>query len=135
MVAGKKFWAVLEPMHEKDFHWIFVGLSIAKGNLHIDCQFNPPTSRPSRKIGGVYLEDQKGRVYLGHNGTIGGGRKGIGRNGFIKFSEGKTDSILWPDGIVTDGFCIADISSNELAEKLRDFVLLRREFISSIEGR
>lgn len=128
----EKIWAVFQPWTAEKFHWIFAGLSIEKGNLHIDCQFNPQAFGFSRRIGGVFLEDGKGHIYLGHTGVIGGGKTGVGRNHFIEYCRGKTDSILWPDGIRTEGFCICNITSKELPAKMRNFASLRLNFISKI---
>ena len=129
----EKVWAVFQARPEATHHFIFVGLSIDLSTLNIDCQFDPAVSGSSRRVGSVFLQDTDGLIYLGHTGLIGGGVKGVGRIAFLKYCKGKTDEITWSDGKITEGFCIADITSEELPERVRWFTELRLAFRKSVK--
>jgi len=124
-------WAVLELRPNAAHHYIFVGTDISRDPLNIDCQFDPTTSGFTRRHGGVFLHDSDKNIYIGHTGLVGGGVPGVGRTGFIAFA-GNTDTIVWPDGQVTDGFAISDIGSPALVDKLRAFAQLKLDFKASV---
>jgi hypothetical protein len=126
----EKIWAVFQP--EAGYHNIYVGLSMDRNTLSIDGQFDVPASGFSRRAGGVFLEDRDAHIYLGHTGSIGGGVPGVGRYGFLEYCKGKTDEIAWSDGKITEGFCIADITSEELPARARWFTELRLGFMESV---
>jgi len=60
------------------------------GYSHIlDCEINPPFQGINRRIAGVFAIDETGELFLLHRGKIGGGRKGIGKDLFLKNYRGK----------------------------------------------
>jgi hypothetical protein len=52
------------------------------GSLSITCQINLSKGPSGRKRAGLVLSDGKS-LYLGHNGGIGGGKQGVGKNAFL----------------------------------------------------
>ena len=54
----------------------------------IVCQINISFSNPTWRVPGAFAEDQSGQVYIIHTGKIGGGRRGVGRDSFMKLFAG-----------------------------------------------
>lgn len=67
-------------------YWNTFGINEPKWDTNIShsiiCEINIPLSGFSRRIAGTYVKDEKGKIYLAHDGSIGGGKKGIGRELF-----------------------------------------------------
>jgi hypothetical protein len=57
------------------------------GMLQITVEINPPHVGENGRLGGVFLRDAQGRLFIGHSGKVGGGRPGIGARSFRKFFE------------------------------------------------
>jgi len=50
-------------------------------------QFNPAHSGDNPRLGGVWLKDAAGNLFIGHTGRVGGGTPGVGKRQFIDFHE------------------------------------------------
>ena len=59
-----------------------------KNMLPITLEINPPHEGVNRRLGGAFVNDDRGNIYLCHTGKIGGGRKGIGKGAFLEFCRG-----------------------------------------------
>lgn len=84
-----RFWWVFEPepyWEGSNKIWNVFGLGIPKENSlqNIVCEINYEIDNYNTKLGGALARDNKGNVFLLHNGNIGGGRKGIGKDAFRK---------------------------------------------------
>ena len=87
-----EIWGVLEaePPNEKKNSgrfWNCFGINdpARHSMLTITVEMNPPHQGRNRRAAGLFLRDGDGRVFLGHTGKVGGGRKGIGKNAFRTF--------------------------------------------------
>jgi len=106
-----RFWTAFSPKINPNHYWTAFGVQNPKLHhkhrvLEITCEANPSRQGVDRRCAGLLLTDPKRNVYLGHNGKVGGGRKGIGKSAFLKSYRGKTQRISWNDGKKTE---IADV--------------------------
>ena len=58
-----------------------------KSMLNIAVEMNPPHQGVNARTAAVFLHDDQGRLYIGHSGRVGGGRKGIGQAAFKEFAS------------------------------------------------
>jgi hypothetical protein len=56
-------------------------------SLSITVEINPPHEGENPRTAGVFLRDELGRLYVGHDGRVGGGRPGIGQRAFREFAQ------------------------------------------------
>ena len=87
----------------------------------ITCEINVPAKGINRHLGGAFAEDDRGGLYLVHRGTIGGGRRNIGKTGLA-------DSFTGSRVEVDDGgkrsavFPVCDLRAKRLPADLSFFV-------------
>ena len=66
-------------------HWNSYGAYRPEGNLVISVEINIPIENNTRRVSGFFARDRSsGTIYLMHDGGVGGGRKGIGRDAFLE---------------------------------------------------
>src|ERR1700756_2502280 len=77
------FWS-LTRTDVKNRFWCAYGTQNPEKNryLNITCEINPPKGGRNQRCAGVFLRNSHGQLYLGHNGKVGGGKKGVGKNAF-----------------------------------------------------
>jgi hypothetical protein len=100
-----RFWSMLYP--KPNFYWCGYGLQdpTAGGSLKFTVQINPPTTPINHRPAGVFLQDGKGRLYLGHNGGLTIGHASLGKTAFIAQYDGTLASVQWASG-ATDTFAV-----------------------------
>jgi hypothetical protein len=69
--------------------WICFGVADPNrySSLSITVEINPPHEGENPRTAGVFLRDELGRLYVGHDGRVGGGRPGIGQRAFREFAQ------------------------------------------------
>lgn len=88
--------------------------------VDIICEVNIPFKGTDKRIGGTFAKDDSDKIWIVHNGKIGGGRVGIGKKLFWDNYEVGNDDYL-DDGRHVVKICSLD--SIDLCNKIRDFVL------------
>ena len=97
------FWSIADPNMTEDRFWIAFGTQDAskyseRTSLSITCETNVPKVGIDGRCGGAFY--QKGtRIYLCHNGRVGGGRAGIGKKAFLSWYADRF-GITGPPGII-----------------------------------
>jgi len=87
-------WGVFEPhppvSRDRPRFWFCFGVNdpADRSMLGITVEINPPHQGINNRLGGAFVTDSSGQLYLGHSGRVGGGRKGIGQRAFLEFFEG-----------------------------------------------
>src|SRR5579871_457592 len=72
--------------NERRLNWF--GYLRAGSNVDITVEVNPPYEGINKRTGGFYAKDSdSGKVYLCHSGRLGGGKKGVGMNAFLAWSN------------------------------------------------
>ncbi len=92
-----RFWVAF--VQKPNRFWNAFGLqrpTETPGSLTLTVEVNPPRLGLDRGIGGAFAEDDDGRLYLLHRGSIGGGAKGVGKVAFLEWVHDELE-------LVTDG--------------------------------
>jgi hypothetical protein len=69
-------------------YWNAFGIGRPGRRAQIVVEINIPVEGRNRRIGGVFIRDDRG-VWLGHRGTIGGGSRGVGYKAFWEHYKGR----------------------------------------------
>lgn len=81
-------------------HWNSFGVYRRAGNLSISVEINIPIEDNTRRISGFFARDRDSEIlYLMHDGGIGGGRKGIGRDAFMEAANARPQKVQTSTGV------------------------------------
>lgn len=119
-----RFWSLLDSKRLKGRYWCCFGTDdpTQEASVAIICEANPPKENFDRRTAGVLLRDEEGRIYWGHSGKIGGGRKGIGKSNFLAFYQGELETVRWPDGMESELIVIGQVDEEHLPSQIAHFV-------------
>ncbi len=123
--TDKCLWALFEPNRLENRYWCAFGRDNphTQNLLSITCEINAPRSGINRQCAGLFLRDSRGMTYLGHSGKIGGGRKGIGKEAFLRaYTHSEAVSISFPDKHKTSYLIIGCIQDETFLDQLVVFV-------------
>lgn len=87
----------------------------------IDVEINFPFRGINRRISGVIAKDEGENLFIAHRGTIGGGRKGIGKKLFLDNYRGKWIDIKDKDGFASVAL-IGSLDSPRFVQQILNFV-------------
>ena len=120
---SKKFdvWMHFNEVDNRYWNVFGVGKPVPNKNVSITCEINIPLKGYNRRIAGVFAKDEQGNIFLLHNGKIGGGRLGVGRELFKKCFSGEWKSALSSDGEM-EFAVVGELKSPVFVEKLSAFV-------------
>ncbi|WP_181317529.1 HNH endonuclease [Photobacterium kishitanii] len=96
-------------------------LSNNKSN-NIVVEINIPTNGINRRVAGFFAENEMGEIGLFHRGGLGGGRKGVGKQAFLRWSSYELTPVL-TDGINETAILVGLIESDNFPAKLYQFLL------------
>ena len=120
-----RFWTLLRLLKRQQRYWCCFGTKDATKfrGFSITGQINPPVSGFDRRVGGAFVSDGQGRVYIAHSGKIGGGRSGIGKSAFVAAYRGKNwQRVIWPDKKETEIIVIGRVDGAHLQDQIAHFV-------------
>ena len=113
------FWAKL------DSRWNAFGIAPTEPKrgapVFAEVQINFPLKRGQRRTGAVFAQDSSGRVFVLHNGLIGGGRKGIGKTLFQKSFRGTWVTVRRGDSEYQAALITA-LAAPHLGQHIKHFV-------------
>ncbi|MDD5451345.1 MAG: hypothetical protein PHT49_05565 [Desulfovibrionales bacterium] len=89
--------------------------------IPITCEINFPVNGINRRIGGAFLTDSTGDIFVAHRGKIGGGKKGIGKSLFEDQYRGRWE-IVEDNGFDTEVALISALKSPRFVNQVRQFV-------------
>jgi hypothetical protein len=94
----------------------------SEGNMiSMTCEINFPLTEINRRIGGAFVVDAAGDVFVTHRGKIGGGKKGIGKSLFENHYRGRW--VTAEDGnVATDVALIGALNSSRFVNQMQQFV-------------
>lgn len=87
----------------------------------ITCEINVPEKGINRHLGGAFAADDGGGLFLVHRGTIGGGRKNIGKSGLADSFTGSPVEVA-DGGKHSTVFPVCDLRAKRLPADLSFFV-------------
>lgn len=121
-------WVALHPDHPEGRYWCAYGNNDPTGvsMLSITCEINPHRDGDYSKCAGLFVQDDRKHVYIAHNGKIGGGKLGVGKNSFrcAWREKGNDFEDVWFHEESQNGsyIVIGRIDESELLRSLAKFV-------------
>lgn len=98
----------------------------------ITVEINIPTTSNSARVAGFFARDPAtDEVYLMHDGSIGGGKAGVGRSAFLAWSKATLEDVSRDDNDRA-GIVIGRVDSNDMAARLWRFVQLVKGFKDAV---
>lgn len=120
-LPGLNLWACCGKLKNRFWNAFGLGPLSDTGTLRIVVEINFPFEGIRRNIGGVFLEDEAGEVYVGHRGRIGGGKAGVGKRQFVGHAH--LPLIAVRDGKqMSEVMLLGALSDPELPALVTDFV-------------
>jgi hypothetical protein len=99
----------------------------------ITVEINIPTTSNSARVAGFFARDSvTGDVYLMHDGSVGGGKAGVGRAAFLAWSKATLEDVVLEDGSIRSGIIIGRVDSNDITGRLWRFVQLVKGFKDAV---
>ncbi|HXW93278.1 MAG TPA: HNH endonuclease signature motif containing protein [Terriglobales bacterium] len=126
------FWALPQyrTTNSSSRFWFAYGTQdpAKRKHLKMTCEINPPKSGRNGRCAGVFLRNSGGALYLAHNGRVGGGKKGVGKQKFRHFYGVPTQTVKWLDGKSADLFVIGKVPDQKFLSNLARFIRKVDEF-------
>ena len=121
--SHERIWGDFENFPYYKRFWICWGVQHPSVSCVITVETNPPVEGFDRRCSGAFLKDDKGEIYLGHSGRVGGGRKGIGKKAFRAYTQHRDwAAVQWPDGKLSDYLLLSRIGAEDLTPRIASFV-------------
>lgn len=131
-----KLWAAFGNVEDAAIprRWNAFGVFDPKRHAQIiTVEVNIPTTSNSARVAGFFArEPATGDVYLMHDGSIGGGKAGVGRSAFLSWSKATLEDVGREDGNDRAGIIIGRVNSDDIAGRLWRFVQLVKGFKDAV---
>lgn len=125
IVHNNEFWFVAVPLVGKQGpgrYWNSIGSYQKNGNLQITVEINVPIDSNKRTCAGFFAKDDRtGVVYLMHDGSVGGGQKGVGKIPFLAWTGEKLVPAIDSQGGFRLGILVAPITPRVIAPHIVRF--------------
>jgi hypothetical protein len=130
-------WGLFEPRtpNNKRRFWICFGTVRPEETKtsNITVEINPPNEGINRRVGGAFLSDSTGALFIGHTGRVGGNRRGIRPSSFkAMYSDQKP--IYVPER-EAELFAFGPFSSSDWLPNLAAYVRAIADFKAGSAGR
>lgn len=101
----------------------------------IAVEINIPIQEASGQIAGFFARDpETEHVYLMHDGGIGGGKAGVGKEAFLTWSKITLEEALRSDGRVREGIIIGRVDTPDLPSRIWSFVQQVSDFKTAVRS-
>lgn len=119
---------------EKPRYWNPLGSYNETGNLQIAVEINIPISSNERRVSGFFAKDgETDDLYLMHDGGVGGGREGIGRDAFLAWSGEKPVPVYDSRGDVRFGIIVGPLKPHLIADHIARFAQKAAAFKQAVK--
>lgn len=114
-------------------YWNSFGIyQSGQSGLVITVEINIPTTTNSGRVSGFFARDtDTGEIYLMHDGGVGGGRKGIGREAFLEWSGARPVEVATSAGGPRYGLLVAPLNKH-FGRRLVYFLETVRDFKAAV---
>lgn len=123
---NQSYWFVSNEPHDGQNtkrYWNSFGRYQTGRPLQITVEINIATESDSKNVSGFFARDViTGIVCLMHDGGVGGGKKGVGKNAFLDWSKAKSVEVLEQFGNTRHGIVITHLSSKTIGEDIARFI-------------
>lgn len=131
-------WAAFSPLDDAKVprRWNAFGVYDPKRHAQmITVEINVPTTSNSALVAGFFAKDaETDRVYLLHDGSIGGGRPGVGRQAFLASTKVTLEDVLLENGGVRSGVVVGAVDSDDFVPRLWRFVQQVQAFKAAVRA-
>jgi hypothetical protein len=125
-------WMALQGVEKRYWNAFGLGNPFESGSNSIVVEINSPYEGINRHVGGIFLKDDNGGLYLGHRGSVGGGRPGIGKEAFLD-SSGPEQLMDFQDGDrVSEALFIGALDATDFPECVNTFVRQVQKFKETV---
>lgn len=132
-----KLWAAFSNASDARVprRWNAFGVFEAKRHTQmITVEINVPTTSNSAAVAGFFARNPAtGATYLMHDGSVGGGKKGVGRNALMAWSDQALVDVERSEGEARAGIVIGRIDDPDLANRIWRFVIIVRAFKDAVK--
>lgn len=136
--GGGQLWAAFANLPDASIPrlWNAFGVYNADSrSQQITVEINIPIDEASGQIAGFFARDtETGHVYLMHDGGIGGGKAGVGKQAFLARSKTKLQKVLRSDGRVREGIIIGRVDTPDLPSRIWSFVQQVSDFKAAVRS-
>lgn len=99
----------------------------------ITVEINVPTTSNSARVAGFFAKDPAtGRTYLMHDGSVGGGKAGVGRSAFLAWTKATLEDVCRGNGEIRSGIVVGGVDSGDFVARLWRFILLVKGFKDAV---
>ena len=89
----------------------------------ITVEINIASDSNTAQVAGFFAEDSDtSDIFLMHSGKVGGGRRGIGKSGFLVWSKAKLVDVTEKAGRIRSGIAVGKINDPDLVGRIWTFV-------------
>ena len=118
------YWVSRKDSHNR--HWFAYGTKnphLIK-NPSITCEINIPKNAIDNKVAGAFAKDERGNLFLTHSGKIGGGKKGVGKSGFLNVYQGGDPEVFYysDNNLIKEAFLIGKVGGKYFFRNLSNFI-------------
>ncbi|MEJ8406052.1 hypothetical protein WKI27_11910 [Brevundimonas vesicularis] len=132
-----QLWCSFDALHNAKVprRWNAFGVYDAtRRSQNITVEVNIPIETDSARIAGFFAQNvESGHTYLVHDGSIGGGKPGVGRNEFLAWSKATLVDVARSGGRTRPGIIVGRIDSNDLPDRIWAFVKRVRDFKVAVD--
>lgn len=131
-----QLWCAFELLKDADVprRWNAFGVyDPDRGSQTITVEINIPTESDSARIAGFFARDvTTGHIYLAHDGSVGGGKAGVGREAFLAWSKLSLVEVSRSERRIRSGVIIGRIDADDLPARIWTFVQQVRDFKAAV---
>lgn len=108
----------------RNYLWLPFGtLPLPEGrNVDMIVQINPSMDSHTQKTAGVLAKDAFGDLCICHTGGVGGGREGITKSAFLRWTDRRTEPVIRSSGGPVAAFRITRLDGREVEPDIAEFV-------------
>lgn len=123
------------PKDKTPRYWDPYGKYRENGNLQIAVEINIPTDSNSARVKGFYaIDPETGACYLMHDGGVGGGKTGVGKEAFLAWSHARLLPVTNSEGAPRLGIIVAAIDSGTIGDDVARFVQTTADFKQAVQN-
>lgn len=130
-------WSCFDPEGLNNRYWCGFGVQDPSkwSNLNITCEINFPKEGVNLTVSGLFVHDNKGNIYITHNGNLHGGKKGVGGTSYRKLvPEDQFVDIIRENGKEFQNILIGRLDDPELSYKVASFVKSANSFKEKVDS-
>lgn len=99
------------------------GAFVESGNLQIAVEINVPFAGRNDQVAGFFVrESRSGMTFLAHSGRVGGGTAGVGKTGFLAWTDQQLIEVDDNGGGIREGILVAPLNTTATVSRLVQYV-------------